>query len=555
MSRFSVGRHDYPYFRAVWNRVVFTMLAAALVPILLLGGVCCYYTEQLVKEKRLETLKVIALDRKIAVDRYLDGLVSGLTQTAAELAASYPGTDSLSAAFHALQQAHQGITELAVFDEKGLRIGSVGRQSGEGSDANREVWFNDLLARGVAVSEVMRGSGNEPYFLVAVRVPTPTGREIFRSAVSASRLNELASTLPRPWRGKAYLTNREGILQTEPEAAGQLRDRSPVQDLGRFDGIRMEESAGVCLLKVWQERAPWLNVIQVARSDLPGLSKRVYLFALLVFVLLAVPIVGLVLLTGNDLAFRLEAKTSSLKALDRQLRRASYMASSMELSMGYFRDIKDILGNIDTTAMVMAEEPEVSTSPDLQGSIAVVRSEVQRGQQAVERFLRYIEPQSPLIIEVDVHKLLDDLFQILDRELLFRSISVRRVFQADLPTVRSDSSKLRQVFLNIVINAVEAIDKDGEITLTSEVVENGLAVTVSDNGPGISAADLKRIFEPLWTTRSQGTGLGLPLCRQILEKLDGEITIQSALGKGTAVTVTLPLRLRAQRIPSTAAES
>jgi two-component system NtrC family sensor kinase len=197
----------------------------------------------------------------------------------------------------------------------------------------------------------------------------------------------------------------------------------------------------------------------------------------------------------------------------------------------------------------------VSTSPDLQSSIAVVRSEVQRGQQAVERFLRYIEPQSPLIIEVDVHKLLDDLFQILDRELLFRSISVRRVFQADLPTVRSDSSKLRQVFLNIVINAVEAIDKDGEITLTSEVVENGLAVTVSDNGPGISAADLKRIFEPLWTTRSQGTGLGLPLCRQILEKLDGEITIQSALGKGTVVTVTLPLRLKAQRIPGTTAES
>lgn len=196
MARFSVGRHDYPYFRAVWNRVVFTMLAAALVPILLLGGVCCYYAEQLVKEKSLETLKGIALDRKIAVDRYLDGLVSGLRQTAAELGPAYRGTESLSAAFHALQQAHQGITELAVFDEKGLRLGSVGRQSGEGGDANREVWFNDVLARGVAVSEVMRGSANEPYFLVAVRVPTPPGREILRSAVSASRLNELAPTLP-----------------------------------------------------------------------------------------------------------------------------------------------------------------------------------------------------------------------------------------------------------------------------------------------------------------------------------------------------------------------
>jgi len=531
------------------------MLAAALGPILLLGGAWCYYTEKLVKEKSLETLKGVALDRMIAVDRYLDGLVSALRQAADELGPGSSGTDSLNTAFHVLQQAHQDIIELTVFDEKGLRLGSVGRQSGDETDAEHEAWFNDVLARGVAVSEVMRGSGKEPYFRVAVWVSTPTGREIFRSAVSVSRLNELASTLPPPWRGKAYLTNREGILQTEPVAAGQLRDRSSFQDLERFDGIRTEESAGIYLLKVWQERAPWLNVIQIAQSDLPGLSKHFYLFALLVFVLLAIPIVGLVLLTGNDLAFRLEAKTSSLKALDRQLRRASYMASSMELSMGYFRDIKDILGNIDTTAMVMAEEPEVSTSPDLQSSIAVVRSEVHRGQQAVERFLRYIEPQSPLIIEVDVHKLLDDLFQILDRELLFRSISVRRAFQADLPTVRSDSSKLRQVFLNIVINAVEAIDKDGEITLTSEVVENGIAVTVSDNGPGISAADLKRIFEPLWTTRSQGTGLGLPLCRQILEKLDGEISIQSALGKGTAVTVTLPLRLKAQRLPSTAAES
>lgn len=555
MARSTVGRHDYPYFRTVWNRVVFTMLAAAFVPMLLIGGALYYFAERLVKEKALESLKVETLERKITLDGYLERLILDLHQVADGLTTQHLEADTLSTALHALHQTHESFTDLAVFDAHGRCLGSAGPKSGDKTESSQAQWFKETLAKGTAITDVFRGSGSEPCFLVAVKVQTPGGIRIFRSSVNASQVNDMASTLSGQWRGDAYLTNGQGVLQTQPRFAGQLMTRSPVQNLEKFDGIRIEETPGGYLLKVWQDRVPWLKVIQITHGDLQGHSKRVYLFAFLVFVILAIPIVGIVLLTGNDLAFRLEAKTSSIKALDRQLRRASYMASSMELSMGYFRDIKDILGNIDTTAMVMAEEPEISTSPDLQESIAVVRSEVERGRQSVERFLRYIEPQSPLILDVDVHRLLDDLFNILDRELRFRNITVRRAFLADLPSVRSDSSKLRQVFLNIVINAVEAIEKDGEITLTTGVVENGITVTISDNGPGISAADLKRIFEPLWTSRSQGTGLGLPLCQQILEKLDGRISIESTLGKGASVTVTIPLHLKTQRVPSPVAES
>ncbi|MEM5787528.1 MAG: ATP-binding protein, partial [Syntrophobacteraceae bacterium] len=192
------------------------------------------------------------------------------------------------------------------------------------------------------------------------------------------------------------------------------------------------------------------------------------------------------------------------------------------------------------------EDPLLAASPDLRDSLGGIRDEVDRGQRSVERFLQYIEPKPPLIGEVSVHKMLDDLLGILERELRFRNIEVQRSFLPDLPVVHSDCSKLRQVFLNILLNALEAVGQNGEIELIAGSRDSEVFVEIRDNGPGIPETDLEMVFEPLWTTRPHGTGLGLPLCRDILDKLGGSIAIESTVGKGTSVIVTIPLQLYAQ---------
>jgi two-component system, NtrC family, sensor kinase len=270
-------------------------------------------------------------------------------------------------------------------------------------------------------------------------------------------------------------------------------------------------------------------------------TRQVHIIALLVFVGAGLLIVAAVLLTTNALVSRLEANRRSLGVLDRQLRRTSYLSASMELSLSYFQEIKETLVNIDSAAAVIQEDPQVRAFGQLLEDIQQIRSEVQRGRISVERLVRYIQGEPPLIRDVNLHELLDDLLEILGREFAFRNIRIQREYQHDLPPVRSDRSKLRQVFQNIVLNAMSAMEKEGQLSLSTALTADQVIVVIGDSGPGISEQDLPHIFEPLWTTKAQGTGLGLPICRDILERLGGAIEVDSRVGRGTTVSLTLPV--------------
>jgi two-component system NtrC family sensor kinase len=247
-----------------------------------------------------------------------------------------------------------------------------------------------------------------------------------------------------------------------------------------------------------------------------------------------------VVLIASDLIARLERKRRSLRALDRQLRQASYLAASMELSQVYFHEVKDTLANIDSIVALLKLDAEAAGLPELMDSVAQINDEVSRGRVSVDRFLRYIQPEPPLIREINLHHLLEDLIDILERSLRFRQITVERDFLADPPTVRSDRSKLRQVFQNVVLNAMNAVAGGGCIAITTRCAGEALWITVEDSGPGIAESDLKYIFEPADTGRKKGIGVGLPICRDILTRLGGRITVDSVLGQGTTVKVVLP---------------
>lgn len=545
-SRSTTGKYDFPYFRAVWNRLVGTMLAIAFIPLLLLGGGLYWFMVTVEKEKSLENLKVELLERAISVDRYLERRILDLRQLGGGITGNPIDSGSLNAALMSLMQIDECFTDLAVVDPEGRCLGFAGPEPFQETDFSKEDWFRKAAGEGFWITDVFIGLHDEPHFLLAVSVRSADGQRIIRSTVKASRISVPVSEHKQQRYRDAFLVNQEGIFQTQPRSAGRLMGRSPVEQLEKFEGIRMEETGGAVLVKTWQERVPWMNVVGMDHREMQSQLKKVYAFAFLAFIIFAVPVIGIVLLTANDLTSRLEAKRSSLKVLDRQLRRASYMSSSMEMSMSCFKEVKDIFANIDITAMVVLEDPLLAASPDLRDSLGGIRDEVDRGQRSVERFLQYIEPKPPLIGEVSVHKMLDDLLGILERELRFRNIEVQRSFLPDLPVVHSDCSKLRQVFLNILLNALEAVGQNGEIELIAGSRDSEVFVEIRDNGPGIPETDLEMVFEPLWTTRPHGTGLGLPLCRDILDKLGGSIAIESTVGKGTSVIVTIPLQLYAQ---------
>ena len=145
--------------------------------------------------------------------------------------------------------------------------------------------------------------------------------------------------------------------------------------------------------------------------------------------------------------------------------------------------------------------------------------------------------------EADIRDGLEDTLGILQHELK-RGITVRRDY-GEVPPFAHCPGRLNQVFLNILVNAIQAIGKQGEITVTTRRKGNRAFIEITDTGCGIPAENLERIFDPGFTTKGVGvgTGLGLPICYQIVRDHDGEIRVASEAGKGTTFTIVLPMDL------------
>ncbi len=243
----------------------------------------------------------------------------------------------------------------------------------------------------------------------------------------------------------------------------------------------------------------------------------------------------------NFLVSKLEFKRRSISRLDKQLRRASYLSSSMELCLGFFYEIKDVLANINITATLLQEQLKAEKTIEIETGMEQISSQVLRGRTQLDKFIRFIRASDPIIMEINVNDMLDDLMYFMQKELEFLNIQIIRDYKTQVPFVRSDRGKLRQVFQNIVLNAVAAIEKDGVIVLKTCSDNDTVTVMITDNGPGIPLENLEKIFEPLYSSKPEGTGLGLSICRDILTKLGGTISVTSKVSEKTSFIVDLPL--------------
>jgi two-component system NtrC family sensor kinase len=211
------------------------------------------------------------------------------------------------------------------------------------------------------------------------------------------------------------------------------------------------------------------------------------------------------------------------------------------------REIKETLSNIDLVLswvddLVQGDLSGEESRTEVRESLKQVRSELVRARRATDQFLKSTQSSLPIIREVRVQDLLDEILALLERELQFNKITVRREYQDALPPVQSDPSQLRQVFQNLIVNAVTAIGKDGAISLTVHGTEEVVKIGVGDTGPGIPKERLEKIFEPLFTSKQDGTGLGLSIGSSILKKLGGKMSVTSEIGKGAVFTVEIPTR-------------
>jgi two-component system NtrC family sensor kinase len=551
----SAGLHqsqekDFPYFRRLWNSIVVALLAASFIPMIVIGGGMYHYAVSALEERTLADLRMEVSEHKGAIDQFLTERTMDLELLAGNLGLDYltrPGM--LATVFSSLQQGVPCFTDLGIIDDQGQHLAYVGPHDLLSKNYKEAPWFKVLKERDVYISDVFLGFRNEPHFVIAVKNETQDGFWIIRATVDTAYFYDIVSEVLTKRRGDAFLINREGIFQTSPRAAGQLMGQSELRNLAQFEGIRAEERQGRILMMAWLEKVPWLYVVELDRSEIYASLHRIRNIGIFVFVLGAILIVLTVMLTTNYLITRLETKQRSLRFLDQQLRHTSRVASSMQLASGFAREINDTLSNIDLVSSWIQELSEKDLSREenrhqIKESLNQIKSEVARTRRITDTFFKATQRTPPMIRELKANEILDEILELLHRELHFKRISVRREYDEELPLVRSDASQLRQVFQNLILNAVTAVDKEGTIVLKTAAEGNGVKVTVEDSGPGIPQEYIGKIFDPLFSTKPEGTGLGLSISADILKKLGGRISVESERGKGASFTVELPLQFK-----------
>lgn len=237
-------------------------------------------------------------------------------------------------------------------------------------------------------------------------------------------------------------------------------------------------------------------------------------------------------------------ETERALELEQQLRHSATLAVAGRLASGLAHEIGTPLNIVSGRAEFLLHNlPE---GDERRGELQVIIGQIDRISAMIRSLLDTVRAQKPTIENIHVKTIVDGLLVLLTHTARRYGATLDVSIPDDLPTVRADRNQLQQVLINILMNGFEAVRPAGRVTLRAEAANTdsrvGVQIVVKDTGHGIPASLMSKIFEPFFSTKpaGEGTGLGLPICRDIMKTLDGHIGVTSVAGEGTAFTVWLP---------------
>lgn len=553
----SQGRPDRYMFNysRLWKSAVMLTGLCAIIPLLVVTWVDYNVTQKAVESESLSRTSRTVSNAKRTISAFLAKRKAALNFIVHDNAYDRlldPGR--LATLLENLRQAIGGVTDIGVIDASGHQVAYSGPYSLAGRDYSDQQWFKEAMDRGVFISEVFMGFRNAPHFVIAIRHEAPD-RSFFvlRISIDTGRLNEQLSGFELSDQGNAFIVNTRGILQTPSRGQERMFEKigfpiPPYSDKTEVVQYHSSAEGDYVLGYAYIADTPFILMIVNKTGELmkswhrTRIEMLAYLLGGIVIVLIAVT--GFATYFVNRIYIADQRRIRSLH----QVEYANKLASIGRLAAGVAHEINNPLAVINEKAGLIKDifqlTEKYAGDSKLLGLVDAIHDSVARCGRITKQLLSFARHMDFSVQPVDLAAVISDVVGFLGKEAEYRNIAITIDVPPDIPRFESDRGKLQQILLNLINNAFAALSEGGSLIVSAARVDDKtLRVKVKDTGCGIPAKDVKRIFEPFFSTKthSGGTGLGLSITYSLIQELGGSIDVESQVGVGTEFTITLPL--------------
>ena len=541
-------------FPRMWKLAVFLTSTVVLVPLVTMALIDYRVTREAMEgEIFFRTSRLTSNTRRTVTD-FLRARRSALDFIAQDNSFHrLNDTPRMEALLDHLRKSFGGFVDLGVIDPLGSQRSYVGPYSLLGRNYSEQEWFQAVLDRGVYVSDVFLGYRKVPHMVIAVKRTLPNGSFfVVRATLDTERFQEMLSELEMSGRGEACIINHEGIVQTPGRYHGEVLDKSgiPVPEYSERTRVTEETLAGGETLLVgyaYIEDTPFILTIVKQKRELmePWYHTRAQLIG---FLSVSVLVILVVILGGTTyLVNRIyQADQRRLTALH-QLEYSNKMATIGRLSAGVAHEINNPLAIINEKAGLIQDYFQLkkiyAKDEKLLKLVDSIIHSVERCSTITRRLLSFARQTDVNFRPLEIDSVVREVLEFLGKEAEYRSISVNIDIPPEASRIVSDRSKLQEIFLNLINNAFEAMEDEGRLDIRARTEDSdSINVEVSDDGCGMTEAQLKRVFDPFYTTKIDkgGTGLGLSITYGLVNKLGGSVNAESRPGQGTTFHIRLP---------------
>jgi PAS domain S-box-containing protein len=320
----------------------------------------------------------------------------------------------------------------------------------------------------------------------------------------------------------------------------------------RISGFRKEEVIGRTAeeLGIWIDPQEREEMVKMLRKDGSVRNMEVHFRTRSGTILTMLRSSEIIEYDGRQCTISVTRDVTERRNTELMLQRAERIKEVGEIAVGLAHEIKNPLAGIKSSMEVLYEEA-ICSEEDREVLNKVIR-EIRRIELLLKDLLNFARPPKPQFSMTDINKILDATLELsVDKAVLSeQGINVVRELDAGLPATMADSMQVKQVFLNLILNAIEAMRDGGTLRLTTRYEEetHSIIIEIADTGKGIGIDVMDKIFQPFFTTKPRGTGLGLSISKRLIEEQGGEITVQSMPDRGTTFIIKLHVRQRQENV-------